>query len=81
MDERGEITVTEEDSEGIELAIKGDGSGLLIGRHGQTLDSLEYLVNRILARRVKDAVPIMVDTESLPRAPPAPTSSDGALDG
>jgi spoIIIJ-associated protein len=64
MGERGEITVTEEDSEGIELAIKGDGSGLLIGRHGQTLDSLEYLVNRILARRVKDAVPITVDTES-----------------
>jgi spoIIIJ-associated protein len=64
MGERGELTVTEEDSEGIELAIKGDGSGLLIGRHGQTLDSLEYLVNRILARRVKDAVPITVDTES-----------------
>jgi spoIIIJ-associated protein len=64
MGERGEITNTEEDSEGIELAIRGDGSGLLIGRHGQTLDSLEYLVNRILARRVKDAVPITVDTES-----------------
>ena len=64
MGERGEITVTEEDSEGIELAIKGDGSGLLIGRHGQTLDSLEYLVNRILARRIKDAVPITIDTES-----------------
>jgi len=64
MGERGEITTTEEDSEGIELAIKGDGSGLLIGRHGQTLDSLEYLVNRILARRLKDAVPITVDTES-----------------
>ncbi|HVB82017.1 MAG TPA: RNA-binding cell elongation regulator Jag/EloR [Candidatus Binataceae bacterium] len=64
MGERGEITTTEEDSEGIELAVKGDGSGLLIGRHGQTLDALEYLVNRILARRVKDAVPITVDTES-----------------
>jgi len=64
MGELSEITTTEEDSEGIELAIKGDGSGLLIGRHGQTLDSLEYLVNRIQARRVKDAVPITVDTES-----------------
>jgi spoIIIJ-associated protein len=64
MGERGEITTVEEDSEGIELAIKGDGSGLLIGRHGQTLDSLEYLVNRIQARRVKDAVPITIDTES-----------------
>jgi spoIIIJ-associated protein len=64
MGEPAEITTAEQDSEGIELAIKGDGSGLLIGRHGQTLDSLEYLVNRILARQVKDAVPITVDTES-----------------
>jgi spoIIIJ-associated protein len=64
MGEPTEITTAEQDSEGIELAIKGDGSGLLIGRHGQTLDSLEYLVNRILARQVKDAVPITVDTES-----------------
>jgi len=64
MGERTEITTAEEDSEGIELAVKGDGSGLLIGRHGQTLDSLEYLVNRILARKVKDAVPITLDTES-----------------
>lgn len=64
MGERAEIRTTEEDSEGIELAIKGDGSGLLIGRHGQTLDALEYLVNRILARRIKDAVPITLDTEA-----------------
>jgi spoIIIJ-associated protein len=64
MGESSELTTTEEDSEGIELSIKGDGSGLLIGRHGQTLDSLEYLVNRILARRIKDAVPITIDTES-----------------
>lgn len=64
MGERGEITTAEADSEGIELAIRGDGSGLLIGRHGQTLDSLEYLVNRILARRVRDAMPITIDTEA-----------------
>lgn len=64
MGERGDITVTEEDSVGIELAIKGDGSGLLIGRHGQTLDALEYLVNRILARKLKDTVPITIDSES-----------------
>ncbi len=64
MGERAEITTVEEDSEGIELAIKGDGSGLLIGRHGQTLDALEYLVNRILARRIKDGVPVTIDTES-----------------
>jgi spoIIIJ-associated protein len=64
MGEQATITTVEEDSEGIELAIKGDGSGLLIGRHGQTLDALEYLVNRILARRIKDGVPVTIDTES-----------------
>lgn len=52
------------DAESIELEIKGDGSGLLIGRHGQTLDALEYIINRILARRIKDAAPVVIDTES-----------------
>jgi spoIIIJ-associated protein len=36
----------------------------LIGRHGQTLDALEYLLNRVLARKLRDAPPISVDTES-----------------
>ncbi|HVA68118.1 MAG TPA: RNA-binding cell elongation regulator Jag/EloR [Candidatus Binataceae bacterium] len=64
MGENTEVRTMEEDSEGIELEIKGDGSGLLIGRHGQTLDALEYVVNRILARRVHDAIPITLDTEA-----------------
>ncbi len=50
---------------GLELNIKGDGSGLLIGRHGQTLDALEYVVNRILSRKLNDAaLPVSIDTES-----------------
>jgi spoIIIJ-associated protein len=62
----GEKTEIEQvhDADTVELNIKGDGSGLLIGRHGQTLDALEYLVNRALARQVRDAAPISVDTES-----------------
>ncbi len=65
MGEKTEIEIArDDDPELLELNIKGDGSGLLIGRHGQTLDALEYLVNRILARRIKDAAPISIDTES-----------------
>jgi spoIIIJ-associated protein len=64
MGEKGEITEGEHDPESIELQVKGDGSGILIGRHGQTLDALEYIVNRILARRVKEAASIVIDTES-----------------
>ena len=64
MGERTEVRQIEVDPETVELEIKGDGSGILIGRHGQTLDALEYVVNRILARRIKDAAPISLETES-----------------
>jgi spoIIIJ-associated protein len=58
------VNQIEVDAETVELDIKGDGSGILIGRHGQTLDALEYIVNRILARRIKDPAPISLETES-----------------
>ena len=64
MGEATEVQQIEVDAETVELEIKGDGSGILIGRHGQTLDALEYIVNRILARRIKDAAPISLETES-----------------
>src|SRR6202050_3231077 len=64
MNEKSEIRRGEGDPETLEIEIKGDGSGILIGRHGQTLDALEYIVNRILARRIKDAAPISLETES-----------------
>ncbi len=64
MGEQTDVRQVEVDEETVELEIKGDGSGILIGRHGQTLDALEYIVNRILARRIKDAAPISLETES-----------------
>src|SRR5271156_971116 len=64
MNEKSEIRRGPGDRESLELEIRGDGSGILIGRHGQTLDALEYLLNRIVARRIKDAMPILLDTES-----------------
>jgi spoIIIJ-associated protein len=66
MGEKAKIEVVDDSTaENVELNIKGDGSGLLIGRHGQTLDALEYVVNRILARKLKDAAsPVSIDTES-----------------
>jgi spoIIIJ-associated protein len=64
MKEKSEIQQAEGSADSIELEIRGDGSGILIGRHGQTLDALEYVLNRIIARRIKDAIPIQLDTES-----------------
>jgi spoIIIJ-associated protein len=61
MGERAEAVLTSSDPESIHIDIKGDGSGILIGRHGQTLDALEYLINRLVARHIKDAAPITLD--------------------
>jgi spoIIIJ-associated protein len=45
------------------LSIASEAGGLLIGRHGQTLDALEYLVNRIVTRHDESGSRIVVDAE------------------
>lgn len=40
----------------------GDASGLLVGREGQTLASVQYLASRILARELGGSVRLHVDT-------------------
>ena len=51
------------DGESICLDIKGDGTGLLIGRHGQTLDAIQYIVGRIVGKRLGEKKVIVIDTE------------------
>jgi len=47
----------------IYLNIKGDGSGLLIGRKGQTLDALQFIVSKIVDKKVGRHLRLMIDTE------------------
>ncbi|TMB56337.1 MAG: KH domain-containing protein [Deltaproteobacteria bacterium] len=60
------IAVREGDEPGSTvLAVSGEGSGLVIGRHGQTLDALEYMVNRLIGRDGESGGGrIIVDVES-----------------
>ena len=34
----------------ITIVVEGEKSGLLIGRQGQTIDALQYILSRILSR-------------------------------
>jgi len=54
----------EEKEDLIHLTIFSEDSGILIGRRGETLDSLEHLVDRIVNRKFEDRVSIIVDTEN-----------------
>lgn len=51
------------EADGLRLALNGDKSGILIGRRGQTLDALEYIVNRIVARSDQHGERIVIDSE------------------
>ena len=52
----------EEGDEEIRVLCEGDDLGLLIGRHGQTIDAIQYLANAILFRgRYDERKPVVVD--------------------
>ncbi len=47
----------------ITLDVKGDDLGILIGRRGQTLSCLQYIVRLIVGHQTEAWVPIIVDVE------------------
>ena len=52
----------EESDEEIRVACDGQDLGMLIGRHGQTIDAIQYLANAILFRgRYDERKPVIVD--------------------
>lgn len=68
-----DVTVEMKDAEGSDkdcklIDIQGEGAGVLIGHHGDTLDSLQYLANLAANKRVDGVKPpyvkIAVDAEN-----------------
>ena len=47
----------------IALEVKGDDLGILIGRQGETLAALQYIVRLIVAHHEKARVPLTIDVE------------------
>ena len=56
--------VIEEADDAIHLNVKGDGGGLLIGRRGQNLDAIQYIVNKAINRSISGRKMIIIDTEA-----------------
>lgn len=48
----------------LDIDFSGDDMGILIGKRGQTLDSLQYLVSLVVNRDQKDYVRVKLDTEN-----------------
>ena len=47
----------------IDIELKGDDMGILIGKRGQTLDSLQYLTNLAVNKHSENYYKVKVDTE------------------
>lgn len=48
----------------LDIDLSGDEMGILIGKRGQTLDSLQYLVSLVVNKNQSDYIRVKVDTEN-----------------
>ena len=48
----------------MDIDLSGDEMGVLIGKRGQTLDSLQYLVSLVVNKNVENYIRVKVDTEN-----------------
>ena len=53
-----------EDGRELNIDLAGDDMGVLIGKRGQTLDSLQYLVSLIVNKESAEYIRVKVDTEN-----------------
>ncbi len=54
----------DEAEKAMDIDLNGDDMGVLIGKRGQTLDSLQYLVSLVVNRDSDDYIRVKVDTEN-----------------
>ena len=59
-----EINVTQKEDRQLFIDISGENMGMLIGKRGQTLDSLQYLVSLVVNKGESQFMSITLDTEN-----------------
>lgn len=61
-----ECTITSEivNNNRISIGLEGKNMGIIIGKRGETLDAIQYLVNIVANKERKEYIKIMLDTEN-----------------
>lgn len=67
MDMEVEISSRIDEEGALEIVMDGKNMGILIGKRGQTLDSLQYLTNRVANKTQDGYVRVKLDTEDYRR--------------
>ncbi|UCD10294.1 MAG: protein jag [Dehalococcoidales bacterium] len=57
------VVEDEEPTESMSFNIEGENLGILIGRRGQTLSCLQYIVRLVVGHQKKSWIPIIIDVE------------------
>lgn len=57
-------TKLNEEEKELEINLSGDEMGILIGKRGQTLDSLQYLLSLVVNKESNDYLRVKLDTEN-----------------
>ncbi len=52
------------DGETVDIKLTGDNMGIVIGKRGDTLDSIQYLTSLVVNQRSEDYIKVSIDTEN-----------------
>ncbi len=64
MNIEASVTANVDEEGALSINIDGKGMGVLIGKRGQTLDSLQYLANRVANKEQDGYIRVKLDTEN-----------------
>lgn len=57
-------TILTDENTSLDIDLEGDNMGILIGKRGQTLDSLQYLTSLVVNKESENYVRVKIDTEN-----------------
>jgi spoIIIJ-associated protein len=64
MGEKAKVEGRVDEEERLNLKIDAEDAGLLIGKQGQTLEAIQYLLTKMMAKKARRKVRVFIDIES-----------------